>query len=141
MFWKNCSLQISGENTYVAGPQACNFIKKILQHKCFPINFLRIPLSTEQLQWLFFKIRNGNLWIAIQTCFNDISYAKPISDDLELSQWQTNLKMQSLAKILFRYSIFVADLEQTPIFLKSDRNSNNFGVLLHFWKTCMFGEI
>ena len=53
-------LQISVENTCVAGPQACNFIKKRLQHKCFPVNFLRTPFSREQLQWLLFKIRNSN---------------------------------------------------------------------------------
>ena len=26
----------------VAGPQACNFIKKRLQHKCFPVKFAKI---------------------------------------------------------------------------------------------------
>ena len=45
-----------------------------------------------------------------------------ISDDLKLSQWQTNLKMHSLTKNLLRQSVFVADLEQTPFFLKSDLN-------------------
>ena len=60
-------LQISEENTCVADPQTCNFIKKRLQYKCFPVNFLRIPFSTEQLQWLLFKIRNSNkLWISIK---------------------------------------------------------------------------
>ena len=129
-------LQISVENTYVAGPQTCHFMKNRLQHNFFPVNFLRTPLSTEQLRWLIFKIRNSNnLWIAIQTCFSDISYAQPISDDPELSQWQTNLKMQLFTKNLFRWSIFVADLEQTSFFLKSDPNINNFSVLSHFWKT------
>ena len=129
-------LQISVENTYVAGPQTCHLMKNRLQQNFFPVIFLRTPLSTEQLRWLIFKIRNSNnLWIAIQTCFSDISYAQPISDDPELSQWQTNLKMQSFTKNLFRWSIFVADLEQTSFFLKSDPNINNFSVLSHFWKT------
>ena len=113
--------------------QACNFIKKKLQDKCFPVKFLRTTFSTEQLRWLLFKIRNSNK--SVQRCFSDISYAQPISDNLQLSQWQTNLKMHSLTTNLFRQSVFVADLEQTPFFLKSDLNINNFAVLLHFWKT------
>ena len=91
-------LEISVENTCA---EACKFIKKRLQYKCFLVNFLRTPFSTEQLQWLLFKIKNSNkLWIAIQRYFSDISYAQPISDGLQLSQWETNLKMQSLPKLV-----------------------------------------
>ena len=32
-------------------------------------------------------------------------------------------------------SVFVVDLEQTPFFLRSDLNINNFAVLFHFLKT------
>ena len=109
---------------------ALQALRKRPQHKCFPVNVLGTPFSTEQLQWLLFKTRNSNnLWIAIQTCFSDISYAQPISDDLQFSHWETYLKKQWLTKNLFRYCIFVADLEQTPF------DINNFAVLLHFWKT------
>ena len=41
-----------------AGPEACNFIKKRLQHRCFSVkfaNFLRAPFSTEDHRWLAFK--------------------------------------------------------------------------------------
>ena len=34
------------------GPEACNFIKKRLWHRCFPVNFvkyLRTPISIEHL--------------------------------------------------------------------------------------------
>ena len=62
---------------------------------------------------------------------SDISYTQPISDNLQLSQWQTNLKIHSLTKTLYQ-SVFITDLEQTPFFLKSDLNINNFDVLLHF---------
>ena len=34
---------------------ACNFFKKRLQHRCFPVKFakfLRTPFFTEQLRWL-----------------------------------------------------------------------------------------
>ena len=64
-----------------------------------------------------------------------------ISDDLKLSQWQTNLKMHSLTKNLLRQSVFVVDLEQTPFFLKSYLNINNIAVLLRFWKTYIFCQI
>ena len=33
----------------------CNFIKKRLQRKDFPVKFLRAPFSTAQLLWLLFK--------------------------------------------------------------------------------------
>ena len=39
----------------VAGPQGCNFIKKRLRHRCFPVNvakFLRTRFFTEHLRWL-----------------------------------------------------------------------------------------
>ena len=65
MFLK--SLQISVKNTFVAGPQACNFIKKRVQQKRFPVKFLRTPFSTEQFRWLLFKIRNSN------NLFKDVS--------------------------------------------------------------------
>ena len=43
----------------VAGPQACNFIKKRLQDRCFILvkfaKFLRTPYLTEHLQWLLLK--------------------------------------------------------------------------------------
>ena len=31
-----------------------------LQHKYFPVKFLRALFSTEQLRWLRFKVRNSN---------------------------------------------------------------------------------
>ena len=44
----------------VAGLQACNFIKKRLQRKCFPVKFakfLRTNLFTEHLRWLLLKLK------------------------------------------------------------------------------------
>ena len=42
-----------------AGLKACNFIKKRLQHRCFPVNFakfLRIPFVTGHLhRWLLLE--------------------------------------------------------------------------------------
>ena len=45
----------------VAGFQACKFIKKRLQHKCFSVKFvkfLRSPFFTEHLRCLLLKIGN-----------------------------------------------------------------------------------
>ena len=111
-------------------PQTCKFIKKRLQHKCFPVKLLRTPFSTEQRRWLLFKINNRNK--SVKRCFSDIPYPQPISSNLQLSQWQTNLKIHSLNKHFFRQSFFVTDLQQTPFFLKYDLNINNFAVLLVF---------
>ena len=111
-------------------PQTCKFIKKRLQHKCFPVKLLRTPFSTEQRRWLLFKINNRNK--SVKRCFSDIPYPQPISSNLQPSQWQTNLKIHSLNKPFFRQSFFVTDLQQTPFFLKYDLNINNFAVLLVF---------
>ena len=111
-------------------PQTCIFIKKRLQHKCFPVKLLRTPFSTEQRRWLLFKINNRNK--SVKRCFSDIPYPQPISSNLQPSQWQTNLKIHSLNKNFFRQSFFVTDLRQTPFFLKYDLNINNFAVLLVF---------
>ena len=81
-------------------PQTCKFIKKRLQHKCFPVKLLRTPFSTEQRRWLLFKINNRNK--SVKRCFSDIPYPQPISSNLQPSQWQTNLKIHSLNKHFFR---------------------------------------
>ena len=47
----------------VAGLHAWNFIKKKLQHRCFPINtanFLGIPFSIEHLRWLLLSSPHKN---------------------------------------------------------------------------------
>ena len=59
-------MQISQESTCVGvffnkvvGPQNCNFIKKSLQHRFFPVKFakfLRTPCFTEHLQWLLLTV-------------------------------------------------------------------------------------
>ena len=48
-------------------PQACNFVKKGLWHRCFPVNFvkfLRTPLLTEHLRWLLLDIlMKAKFWL------------------------------------------------------------------------------
>ena len=73
----------------VAG-QACNFIKKRLWHRCFPVNFvkfLRKPFSKENLRWLllnpFFQpnvsflyplciTASGNILASENLCFSRV---------------------------------------------------------------------
>ena len=53
---KNSQMSVSFFNK---GPQACNFIKMRLEHKCFPVKFaklLRAPFFTEHLQWLLLTV-------------------------------------------------------------------------------------
>ena len=49
-------------------PQTCNFKKKRLWHRCFPVNFakfLRTPFFTEQLQWLLLSITHHRLCLFV----------------------------------------------------------------------------
>ena len=63
-------LEISVENTCVAGPEACNFIKKRLQYKCFSVKFvkfLRNPVSKNSCERLLlhdadFYFKNKNFF-------------------------------------------------------------------------------
>ena len=44
---------------FIKGHQACNFIKKRLQQRYFPLKFakfLKAPFFTEHLQWLILDI-------------------------------------------------------------------------------------
>ena len=68
-------------------PQVCNFIKRRLQHRCFPVKFAVFQDKQQQQ--------------SVQIFFSYIPYRQQISDHLQLSQSQTNLKIQSLTKNLF----------------------------------------
>ena len=41
--------------------EACNFIKKRLQHRCFPAKFLRTPFFIEHVRWLLLQNFNERL--------------------------------------------------------------------------------
>ena len=46
------------KNHFTGGPWACNFIKKRLQHRCFPVNiakFLRTPILKNICEQVFLK--------------------------------------------------------------------------------------
>ena len=53
-------LQYSPFNRF-AGFKTCNFLKKVLQHSCFPVNiakFLKTAFSIEHLWWLLLELRH-----------------------------------------------------------------------------------
>ena len=96
--WKTIALESLLNK--VAGPDEHNFIKKRLQHRCFPLKFakfLRTSFSTVHLRYTL-AFKNNQEWQFVQRFFNDISHAQQVSDHLQLSQWQTNLKMHSFTK-------------------------------------------
>ena len=74
--------------------RTCNFIKKMFSCKICEI--FNSSLFTEHLRWLFFKIAAVTIQKSVQRFFANIAYTQQISDHLQLSQWQTNLKMQKL---------------------------------------------
>ena len=48
----------------ISGLKVCNFIRKKLQHRCFPVNiakFLRTAFSIEDLRWLFLQKQDNVL--------------------------------------------------------------------------------
>ena len=67
----------------VAGLEACSFIKKRLQHICFPVNivkFLRIVFFIEHLWWMSFGIHDlTSLSGHEQICFSRLSFRRYFS--------------------------------------------------------------
>ena len=85
----------------------------------FSCKILRTPFSAEQLRWLLFKVRSSNK--SVQRCFTNISFAQhlvPCSSHSDKLIWKC-------IKLVWQ-SVFVAHLEQTPFFLKSNLNINDF---------------
>ena len=83
-------MKISQESTCVrfffnkvAGPQNCNFIKKRLQHRFFPVKFakfLRTPCFIEHIQWLLLRVSGFQAATLLkkrlrQSCFS-VNFAK-----------------------------------------------------------------
>ena len=67
VLWKKVFLEISQnlpENTFARASEACAwglqlYLKKILSHRCFPVNFakfLRTTFFIEQLWWLLLQV-------------------------------------------------------------------------------------
>ena len=71
---------------------------------------------------MIFRISNSSKFV--QSCFSDVSYVQPMSDNLQLSQWRNNLKMHSLkylakfSRIYFSLpiSLFLYQLERSSIY-------------------------
>ena len=74
--------------TKVASPQACNFIKKKMQHRCFTVKFakfLRAPFLQNTSGGCFLRKATVTIQQSVQRFFDNIPYAQQISDDLYLS--------------------------------------------------------
>ena len=53
--------------TKAAGSQDCSFIKRSLQHRCFPVKFaklFRAPFFTEHSQWLLLGFSVWNIFLS-----------------------------------------------------------------------------
>ena len=81
--------------------QVCNFIKKRLWHRCFPVNFakfLRSPLLTKHLRWLLLKrsvrVNRSKLFNLMKT--NQVLYKVEIKHTTKI---QKNIPLNRL--ILF----------------------------------------
>ena len=119
-------------------------IKKINQHRCFPLTFpkyLRTTFFTEHLQWLLLKIhKKSNLWqFFLQNWrlqdFNLNENALP----------QRHLDKEFKEKILPKSTFKVFEKETSPMTLKSSTNyiSLNrthllYSCLNHYWTTICF---
>ena len=59
LIFYNKKKQSPADVLIIGVPQACNFIKERLQHRCFPVKFakfLRTPFFKEHLRWLLLYI-------------------------------------------------------------------------------------
>ena len=72
------------QGLFMPGPKACNFIKKRLWHRCFPVNFVKF-LKTPFLQ-------NTSGWLLLFTV-NEVSdyYAKSIYKGLSMNNCSANV--------------------------------------------------
>ena len=72
---------------------ACNFIKKRLLHRCFPVKFgkfLRTPIFTEHLQWLLLY------FVKLETEFREVIHS-----------WQINEITCMHKRIFSSYNLFI----------------------------------
>ena len=90
----------------VPGPKACNFIKKRLQHMCFPADkFLRTPILKNV--WVRLLLNYFRKWL-YETLFLESRYQNH-SDSLILQ------KYQSLSNQSFKHNLAqISSLDSTP---------------------------
>ena len=88
-------------------PKAINFFRKKAQSYMFE-RVLNIPMQLYQFHALQIKTREDKpyQYQSVQRFFSKYAYVKRISDSLQLSQKQSNLKSHSLTKNFLRLNIF-----------------------------------
>ena len=99
----------------VASLQACNFIKKRLQHRCFPLKFakfLRTPFFAEYLWWLLLNILHSGKkshWVLLNNQNNHLRSHSRLSFSkkkrIEIHEIQTYIDYINFSKY---YEIFCA---------------------------------
>ena len=73
----------------VTGPQACNFLKKKYQHRCFPVKFerfLRARFLQNTSGGCFLRKATVTIQQSVQRVFTNIPYAQKISDHLHFNE-------------------------------------------------------
>ena len=81
--------------------KACNFLKKRVQHRCFPVkfgNFLRTRFVTEHLRWVLLKIEH---WPKMQGCKQELIREGDVSWNKEVSM---NISFKGLRMEMFLFS-------------------------------------
>ena len=114
--------------TKTAGLQICNFIKKRIQHRCFPVNiaeFLRIAVFIEQLWWklecrvITFKHVQVASAAFLRSSFKKI-FLNNWSNGKRISTAESDLSRVAPAKLLLSLSVMDNFLE---ILLEFQKNS------------------
>ena len=82
----------------VGGLQACNFIKKRLQHSCFPVKiakFLKTPILKNIYKWVLLSFRKTFKKLLLVTFFDYCAWQKGFKD------------FQRLYRVWLKWSWFV----------------------------------
>ena len=132
-------MKISQESTCVtfffnkvAGPQNCNFIKKRLQHRFFPMKFakfLRTPCFIEHIQWLLLRVSVFQAATLLkkrlrQSCFS-VNFAKFIRKFWQnTSGWLLLVFTGKFWKVSQNTS-FIEHLWETAYFMYKLQNFNH----------------
>ena len=87
------------------GLKACNFIKKRLQHRCFPVKFakfLRTLIFTEHLRWLLLILILNKLRHLQEPAF-DCSKSTMETQEHDVNLFKVNFKRTSVTSFWYLY--------------------------------------
>ena len=90
--------------------QACNFIKKTLQHMCFPVNlakFLRTPFFIEHLRWLLLILQ----WVKSRTRMFNAFYVQLLALNKLILHFLEKIKTEAVAQKCSVKKVFLEILQ------------------------------